>query len=254
MSKFDKTLKLLEQVFCSPDEGDDPNDIITLPDGDKRIELDDSEAKLYFNNFDIKSSDCLFLTNKTLKDFLDYPTLYKRLPKIAETKCDILFNDKINPNYIVNGYCYTKKIIFLRDYKRNFDYTKFFALLFHEIQHVIQDILKLKRGGSFTLCEPSSDPDDIKIVKFYNSRILNKIDIYNIKSDYELKMLKMLEDMIKNKYKKSDVIMSFAIKGKLTLNFLTYIKLSGEVEAYEVQLRAKLNKEQRKSIKPDFSA
>ena len=51
MSKFYKTLKLLEQVFCAPDEGDDQNDIITLPNGDKRIELDDSEAKILYSKF-----------------------------------------------------------------------------------------------------------------------------------------------------------------------------------------------------------
>lgn len=247
MSKFNKTLKLLEQVFCAPDEGDDPNDIITLPNGDKRIELDDSEAKILYSKFKVYKNNAIAI-KATIDKILDYNTLYKRLPLIRNIKCNLVINPKLNQNKFVGRYKYNTKTITV---KVN-DKEMFEIFLFHELQHVIQHLCNMDSGSSPENCRPSDDIKDIDIINFYKDNIENKIDIKNIKNNNELFVVQNFSKIIRKKYINSAYILALAIEKRLSLEFFTYYNLMGEIEAVETENRLKYSKQERKLKPPTY--
>ena len=222
-------------------------------DGKWRFEIDDSQATI---NKDKLSSIGIDFIERILqhdKLYEAYPQL-KGMPVFIDTKGILGKNTNAMftkfPNMDRECIVVSPKIV------RNSEELK--STLLHEIQHNIQDIENFARGGSVQEFKTKKLPKNLKDTRFktellttmiYN-RVKSKIDVENVTWLLAQK-LNDIKKIAANDEALQELVNEFETEYKKVAEYMDsaqqYFKLYGEIEARNVETRAKMTEEERKA-------
>lgn len=215
----------------------------SMADKKVRFEIDDSGAKLKTTD---KWLDALNGNPVDVGSLLDHPSLYKQYPELKDNLI-VKFGDigsskgQVSSEGGVTFVTLNKNL-----FGKNFD-TEGKSTLLHEIQHAIQEKEGFARGGSpasaKSLSDTNSEQRSLRSLKEELMSVAQKTgDTDLLASGFTQSKNPAIQNKLKEVMRLEKIINETPLE--------SYLRLSGEVEARDVQSRMNLSPEQRATTLP----